>query len=407
MSQTWRQSIWGDEISLEYGKAIRGYQDAVAPFRVFGSNGPIGWSENALAQGPGVILGRKGAYRGVHFSPDPFFVIDTAYYVKPKSELDMRWLYYAIIHHKLGEIDDGSPIPSTTRAAVYVRDVEVPPLPEQRAIAATLGALDDKIELNRKMNATLEAMARALFRDWFVDFGPTRAKMEGRTPYLSPDHWSLFPARLDDEGKPEGWEEKPLTEFFTIIGGGTPKTSNADFWEGPIPWFSVADTPPNGSVFVTDTEKTISEAGLKGSSARLVPKGTTIISARGTVGNLAVAGRDMTFNQSCYGLRGAGAVGDFATYLIAQNMVSQLQAMAHGSVFSTITRQTFESLSLPMPSNKVLRVFEDVASPLFAKILANVLGSRILAQTRDLLLPRLMSGELRVAEAERIASEVA
>lgn len=129
MSKEWRQSTWGDEISLEYGKAIRGYQDAVAPFRVFGSNGPIGWSENALAQGPGVILGRKGAYRGVHFSPDPFFVIDTAYYVKPKSNLDMRWLYYAIIHHKLGEIDDGSPIPSTTRAAVYVRDVEVPPPP--------------------------------------------------------------------------------------------------------------------------------------------------------------------------------------------------------------------------------------------------------------------------------------
>lgn len=274
----------------------------------------------------------------------------------------------------------------------------LPPLPEQRAIAAILGAQDDKIELNRKMNATLEAIARALFRDWFVDFGPTRAKMEGREPYLSPDLWSLFPDRLDDEGKPEGWEEKPLTEFFLIIGGGTPKTSNAEFWVGPIPWFSVTDTPPNGSVFVTDTEKTITEAGLNGSSARLVPKGTTIISARGTVGNLAVAGRDMTFNQSCYGLRGAGPVGEYATYLIAQNMVSQLQAMAHGSVFSTITRQTFESLSLAMPTDGVLRAFEDAASPLFAKILSNVLESRILSQTRDLLLPRLMSGELRVAD---------
>lgn len=286
-------------------------------------------------------------------------------------------------------------------------ELTIPPLPDQRAIAATLGALDDKIELNRKMNATLEAMARALFRDWFVDFGPTRAKMEGRPPYLSPDLWSLFPDRLDNEGKPEGWEEKPLTEFFAIIGGGTPKTSNADFWDGPIPWFSVTDTPPNGSVFVTDTEKTITEAGLNGSSARLVPKGTTIISARGTVGNLAVAGRDMTFNQSCYALRGAGPVGDYATFLIAQNMVSQLQAMAHGSVFSTITRQTFESLSLPMPTERVLQAFEDAVSPLFDKILANVQESRTLAHTRDLLLPRLMSGELRVAESERLVGEVA
>lgn len=106
----------------------------------------------------------------------------------------------------------------------------------------------------------------------------------------------------------------------------------------------------------------------------------------------------MTFNQSCYGLAGMGSVGDYATYLIAQNMVSQLQAMAHGSVFSTITRQTFESLSLPMPSEAILRAFEDAVSPMFERILANVNESRTLARTRDLLLPRLMSGELRVAD---------
>jgi type I restriction enzyme, S subunit len=143
----WRLSTWGDEISLEYGKGLRGYSDAIGPYCVFGSNGPVGWTSEPLAPGPSVILGRKGAYRGVRYSPEPFYVIDTAYYVRPKTALDMRWLYYAIVYHKLGEIDDGSPVPSTTRAAVYVRDLEVPPLHEQRAIAFVLGALDDKIEL--------------------------------------------------------------------------------------------------------------------------------------------------------------------------------------------------------------------------------------------------------------------
>ena len=299
----------------------------------------------------------------------------------------------------LGLAASGATRNALTKAMIEKFNIPAIPLSEQRAIAATLGALDDKIELNRRMNETLEALARALFRDWFVDFGPTRAKMAGTAPYLSPDLWSLFPDRLDDEGKPEGWEEKPLTEFFSIIGGGTPKTSNPDYWDGPIPWFSVTDTPSAGSVFVTDTEKTITEAGLNGSSARLVPKGTTIISARGTVGNLAITGRDMTFNQSCYGLSGAGAVGDCAIYLIAQNMVARLQSMAHGSVFSTITRKTFESLSLPMPRATILTAFEVEVSPLFDRILANVNESRTLAQTRDLLLPRLMSGELRVSEA--------
>lgn len=141
----WRTSTWGDEVTLEYGKALRDYSKAVGAVPVFGTNGPIGWTDTPLAPGPGVILGRKGAYRGVHFSPDPFFVIDTAYYIVPKTELDMRWLYYAIIHYQLGQIDDGSPIPSTTRAAVYPRKIDVPRPDEQRAIAGVLGALDDKI----------------------------------------------------------------------------------------------------------------------------------------------------------------------------------------------------------------------------------------------------------------------
>ena len=126
----WRESRWGDEISLEYGKARRGHANSTGPFRVFGSNGPIGWTDTPLAPGPGVVLGRKGAYRGVAYSPDPFFVIDTAYYVASKSTHDMRWLFYAIKHYKLGEIDDGSPIPSTTRAAVYPCRLAVPPLHE-------------------------------------------------------------------------------------------------------------------------------------------------------------------------------------------------------------------------------------------------------------------------------------
>lgn len=140
---SWRHSTWGEEITLEYGKALRGYSEARRAVRVFGTNGPVGWTDKPLADGPGVILGRKGAYRGVHFSRDPFFVIDTAYYVVPRSTLDMRWLYYAMIHYRLGEIDDGSPIPSTTRAAVYPRELDVPPIVEQCAIAAVLGALND------------------------------------------------------------------------------------------------------------------------------------------------------------------------------------------------------------------------------------------------------------------------
>jgi type I restriction enzyme S subunit len=140
-------------------------------------------------------------------------VIDTVYYVVPKTELDMRWLYYAIKHYKLGEVDDGSPIPSTTRAAVYMLDIDVPPLPEQRTIAHILGTLDDKIELNRRMNETLEVMARALFKSWSVDFDPVRAKAESRDPGLPKHIADLFPDSFEDSelGEiPKGWEIGPL-----------------------------------------------------------------------------------------------------------------------------------------------------------------------------------------------------
>jgi len=241
----WRPSTWGDEIALEYGKAIRGYQSAVGEFRVFGTNGPIGWTNDALAKGPGVILGRKGAYRGIHFCNEPFWVIDTAYYVRPlHDQLDIRWLYYAIKFHKLGQIDDGSPIPSTTRAAVYVRELDIPSLPEQKAIAKCLSVYDDKIRLNQRMNETLEALARAVFKDWFVDFGPTRRKAGGETdsvailggllldPSQAAQLATLFPDRIGINGLPEGWEEKPLVGFLEIIGGGRLRPRSVNIGEG-------------------------------------------------------------------------------------------------------------------------------------------------------------------------------
>lgn len=135
----------------------------------------------------------------------------------------------------------GATMPNLNTSILSACPIIVPPLPEQRAIAATLGALDDKIELNRRMNATLEAMARALFRDWFVDFGPTRARMAGAAPYLSPDLWALFPDRLDDEGKPEGWAFEPLLDQAEWVNGAAYK--NMHFSDAPdaLPVIKIAE----------------------------------------------------------------------------------------------------------------------------------------------------------------------
>ena len=178
MAGEWQDLRWGDLATLEYGKALRGHGTSTGSVRVFGTNGPIGWHDEALCPHPSVVIGRKGAYRGVHYSAEPFFVIDTAFFLRPKSEMDVRWAYYELLTQNINGMDSGSAIPSTSRDEFYGLPVLVPPLPGQRAISHILGTLDDKIELNRRMNETLEAIARAIFKDWFVDFGPTRAKAE-------------------------------------------------------------------------------------------------------------------------------------------------------------------------------------------------------------------------------------
>jgi type I restriction enzyme, S subunit len=366
--------------------------------------------KSALRPGDVVIV-RTGKPGTAAVIPDhlPISNCSDLVIVRPSAKLSARFLAYFVNGAAQGQVH------SNTVGAVQqhfnvgaARRLELPALsrPEQDAIASVLGALDDRIELNRRMNETLEAMARAIFRDWFVDFGPTRAKATGQPPYLAEDLWSLFPNTLNPQtGLPEGWVERPLAEFFEIIGGGTPKTKEPSFWGGDIPWFSVTDTPTGSDTYLIDTEKRITQAGVDNSSARIVEAGVTIISARGTVGNLAMAGVPTTFNQSCYGLRGVNGFGSAFVFLAAKRMVSQLRAMAHGSVFSTITRRTFENLALADCGMKKAREFEGNVAPLFDRIKANVFHSCALAETRDYLLPKLMCGTVRVTEAERIAAE--
>ncbi|SHF49019.1 type I restriction enzyme, S subunit, partial [Ruegeria intermedia] len=138
----------------------------------------------------------------------------------------------------------GATMPNLNTSILAACPIVVPPLPEQRAIAGVLSALDDKIELNRRTGATLEAMARAIFRDWFVDFGPTRAKAEGREPYLAPDLWPLFPARLNDQGIPEGWEVSEIGKEITAVGGSTPSTKEPSYWGGGVNWATPKDLSP-------------------------------------------------------------------------------------------------------------------------------------------------------------------
>ena len=348
------------------------------------------------------LIDRRAAYR-------EYIISNKQMKLTPDlAKADSLFLYYLFsgpeLQHRIKNQSIGSSVPGFNLGQLRAMRIRVPEVEEQRAIAHILGTLDDKIELNRRMNETLEAMARALFKSWFVDFDPVRAKAIGRNPILPQPLADLFPDRFEDSelGEiPAGWEVQPFAATVEIIGGGTPKTSMSEYWNGDIPWFSVVDAPSDSDMWALDTEKKITQEGVVNSSTRLLPVGTTIISARGTVGRVALVGVPMTMNQSCYGLRGLAGTHGYFTYFATRALIASLRQHAHGSVFDTITRDTLAGVSIVLPLPALIEAFEIQVVPMLERIRAALLGSRTLATLRDTLLPKLISGELRLKDAER------
>jgi|GEM_PF-207447 type I restriction enzyme S subunit len=399
----WRSSTWGEEISLEYGKSLRNYDVPNGKYRVFGSNGPVGWTDKALAQGPGIILGRKGAYRGVQYSPDPFFVIDTAYYVVPKKEYDMRWLYYAIQHYKLGEIDDGSPIPSTTRAAVYMTDLEVPPVPQQHAAAQILGALDDKIELNRKTNETLETMARALFKSWFVDFDPVRAKSEGRNTGLPKEISDFFPFEFENSklGKiPKGWMQRSVYDCAKFINGAAFRDKAFSSDKLGLPIIKIGELKEG---VTNQTKFTVLEMPLK---YRIQP-GDILFSWSGSpdtsIDTFVWAECEGWLNQHIFKVE----VNNLEEKLFVHYLLRHLKPIfieiardKQTTGLGHVTIQDLKRLITIYPPPSVLKAFSRITEPNFKKSYANQIESNVLKKNRNSLLPKLISGEIKIRDFE-------
>jgi type I restriction enzyme S subunit len=240
-------------------------------------------------------------------------------------------------------------------------------LSEQERIASILSSLDDKIDLLHRENKTLEAMAETLFRQWFVE-----------------------------EAK-EDWKENSLGKCIKLVGGGTPKTSEERFWNGNVFWLSGGDIANNHKSFVSSSEKSISEDGLNNSSAKLLPENTMVISARGTVGKYCLLSKPMAFSQSNYGILPIYNDCYFFTYLLVAYHIDELQSAAYGSVFDTITTKTFEGVSVLIPKETSYIVeFEKMIEPYFSKMKQNNKQIQTLIQQRDSLLPKLMSGEVKI-----------
>jgi type I restriction enzyme, S subunit len=358
-----------------------------------------------------IVFARKGAGTAVERSAlvkadqQGWFLGSDGIRVRLPRSIDARYVSYWLQskQHRnwMKQHAVGTTMPALNEGIVKRIPVSLPPLSEQKRIAHILGTLDEKIELNRRMNATLEAMARALFQSWFVDFDPVRAKMDGRKPEGMDDATSsIFPDGFQQSSLgqiPNGWEVCPLSKKIQLFSGGTPQTSEPTYWGGDVPWYSVRDAPSETDVWVTHTDKRITQLGVANSAAQVLPEKTTIISARGTVGKVALTAMPMAMNQSCYGVRGVAGYSACFTYYAIREAASKLQQRTHGTVFDTITTDTFNTLECIFPPSKTTAAFEHRVEPLLGQICANLYQARIVSTMRDALLPKMIKSELLIS----------
>lgn len=287
----------------------------------------------------------------------------------------VKYLFDATIKQRAQQFSQGATQDNLSQEKLLSLDFYVPRVDEQGRIADVLSSYDDLIENNRRRMALLEESARLLYNEWFV-----RLRFPGH------EHTPIV------DGVPQGWQRRTAYESVQVLSGGTPKTSNADYWDGEIPFYTPKDA--TDSIWVTGCERTVTELGLKNCNSKLYPKDTVFISARGTVGKLNMAQQPMAMSQSCYALVGKDYLTQYFVYASMQFAVEALKQQAVGAVFDAIVVDTFKRISLLVPPPGIVRLFDEAIGPIYEQVENLSLQNQKLRAARDLLLPRLMSGDL-------------
>ena len=406
MLAPWKNLTLGEFVRLQRGYDLTSEQREVGEFPVMGSAGKNGTHSAYKSAGPGVVIGRSGSSMGsVHFTESNYWPHNTCLYVTDFLGNDPRFVYYFLGAQNLAGYNSGSAQPSLNRNFIYNKTILVPSVAEQQAISHILGTLDDKIELNRKQNETLEAMARAMFKAWFVDFEPVRAKMEGRwkrgqsLPGMPAHLYDLFPDRMVESelGEiPEGWEVRSLDSIANYLNGLAlqkyPPESENEF----LPVIKIAQLRSG------DTH------GAGRASARISPEyvvenGDVLFSWSGSLEVEVWSGGRGALNQHLFKVT-SGLFPKWFYYFATRHHLPTFREIAAGkaTTMGHIQRKHLTASKVVIPSMEGMNRIDSVIAPLFEKLTYNAKQSRLLVQLRDSLLPDLVSGDLRVRNPGRV-----
>lgn len=297
------------------------------------------------------------------------------------QKVNPQYLVYYLLspkpQYELLGTANGATVAHVNLPAIRNLKIELPEKSVQDKIGTILVTYDDLIENNQKQIKLLEEAAQRLYKEWFVDL--------------------RFPGHENTkivDGVPEGWNTCPFSSKVDIMSGGTPKTSIPDYYNGRIPFYTPKDS--DGAFFAYKTQINITEGGLKNCNSRLYPPKTVIITARGTVGKTTILAVPMAMNQSCYALKMKENDAPYYLFFALNNEIKALQTMANGGVFNTIIGKTFDSINIQIPKDPLIYGFEETVRPFMEQIKNKLQANSKIVETRNRLLPKLMSGEVEV-----------
>lgn len=392
-------------VTLRYGKSLPEPKRHPGSVPVYGTNGVCGWHAEALAQGPGVILGRKGqGHLGVEWCDSDFWVIDTAYYAEiDEDQADSRWFYYLTNYVGLDHLKTGEK-PGLQRDVFGAQVVPFPPLDEQRRIAGVLTSLDDTIALDERLSRTLESAASALFRSWFVDFDPVVAKAEGRRAMGVPDAvHELMPPSFSLEGAgeiPVGWSRCPLSDLLSVekVGVSPSETPETLFDHYSLPAFDSGRLPvrePGGAI--------------RSGKFRVPPTALLVSKLNPQTPRIWWPARGIDEHSICSTefmpcVPRPGVPKEFLYELLRSSLLAEEMA---GLVTGTsnshqrVKPEDFARIQVVVPTEDIMRRFAAIVGPLLERSRQSLLRSATLATIRDTLLPLLLSGALRIGAVEQ------
>jgi type I restriction enzyme S subunit len=376
----WKETIFDNVLRLNRGFDLPNQTIEEGPYPVVASTSIKAYHKDFKVEGPGVVTGRSGSLGTVQYLPGRFWPLNTSLYVKDFKGNNERFIAYFLQTMRLENFNSGAGVPTLNQNHLHKLSVKIPPLPTQRKIAAILTAYDDLIETNKRRIALLEKMAEELYREWFV-----RMRFPGHqnTRFV--------------KGVPEGWEMRKIEKAFDFTGGGTPSKIVSSYWNnGTVNWFTPSDITGASGIFLSESEDRCSDEGLARSSAKLFPPYSVMMTSRATIGAIGINTTPACTNQGFITCIPNERYPLPYLYQWLKLAKPHFDVLSGGATFPELTKGTFKKLEIMTPSEEVIEKFTKLSTPIFMSIESLLKQNEILTKTRDLLLPRLISGKLSI-----------